>query len=358
MRKLFLFFITIILIAGSNMFAMRDVTGDGHKELLYCVSNEKYSVEYIFDWTNCAVISPYHIEDDNVVLELNADAVIQSINFAAQRDGYGDDYVHTDNVSSDNLPLSFFSADAGAYLSSTIDEENILKINYNENSGEAKLEVEFSYHYSVDEGKYVFSDMAVTTEAKRIKRAKTATPKPEKSMNMSYKNEDTFQDYVYNENSQTWDFVFSEEGIRLVWEMNSTGQLYMEYGDKRVSVPWGATLHWRSGSDLMDVNGDGNKDFVLHVYDSADNTAVIFIYDIANEKDLSPVYSEYTQQRYLYYLSDERNSEDNQPVNGNIEMKLYVGEDGQYDGRILIESFNTKSDKGEGAWSEYYIIPR
>ena len=39
-------------------------------------------------------------------------------------------------------------------------------------------------------------------------------------------------------------------------------------------------------------------------------------------------------------------------------MKLYVGEDGQYDGRILIESFNTKSDKGEGAWSEYYIIPR
>ena len=103
MRKLFLFFITIILIAGSNMFAMRDVTGDGHKELLYCVSNEKYSVEYIFDWTNCAVISPYHIEDDNVVLELNADAVIQSINFAAQRDGYGDDYVHTDNVSSDNL---------------------------------------------------------------------------------------------------------------------------------------------------------------------------------------------------------------------------------------------------------------
>ena len=177
-------------------------------------------------------------------------------------------------------------------------------------------------------------------------------------MNMSYKNEDTFQDYVYNENSQTWDFVFSEEGIRLVWEINSTGQLYMEYGDKRVSVPWGATLHWRSGSDLMDVNGDGNKDFVLHVYDSADNTAVIFIYDIANEKDLSPVYSEYTQQRYLYYLSDERNSEDNQPVNGNIEMKLYVGEDGQYDGRILIESFNTKSDKGEGAWSEYYIIPR
>ena len=99
-------------------------------EVVCSLLNEKYSVEYIFDWTNCAVISPYHIEDDNVVLELNADAVIQSINFAAQRDGYGDDYVHTDNVSSDNLPLSFFSADAGAYLSSTIDEENILKINY------------------------------------------------------------------------------------------------------------------------------------------------------------------------------------------------------------------------------------
>ena len=45
MRKLFLFFITIILIAGSNMFAMRDVTGDGHKELLYCVSNY-FSVPY------------------------------------------------------------------------------------------------------------------------------------------------------------------------------------------------------------------------------------------------------------------------------------------------------------------------
>ena len=39
----------IMLAAGCcrSSITMRDVTGDGHKELLYCVSNEKYSVEYI-----------------------------------------------------------------------------------------------------------------------------------------------------------------------------------------------------------------------------------------------------------------------------------------------------------------------
>lgn len=83
----------------------------------------------------------------------------------------------------------------------------------------------------------------------------------------------------------------SEDTVSEVRVHGVNGELYIEYDGKQTAVPWARSESEIAADDsfyLQDVTGDGIKDLIGKA-ESASIKAV-FVYDLKNEKDLSPYY--------------------------------------------------------------------
>ena len=105
-------------------------------------------------------------------------------------------------------------------------------------------------------------------------------------------NKNERQDYVYNDKTKSWDFEYWYPDVRLVWEINSSKKMYIEYNGRREEVPWAAELSWNARPERKDFNGDGVDEFCFNYSMPSDYAVnVTFVYDIVNGIDLSMVYA-------------------------------------------------------------------
>lgn len=92
------------------------------------------------------------------------------------------------------------------------------------------------------------------------------------------------------------------------------GELYIEYDGKQAAVPWARhTLGAGEGGSfyVQDVTGDGYEDLIGAMYIREFST--FFVYDLKNEKDLSPYYCKnhdlykglYTKEEYASRINEE-----------------------------------------------------
>ncbi len=106
----------------------------------------------------------------------------------------------------------------------------------------------------------------------------------------------------------------SEETVDDVRLHGVNGELYIEYDGKQAAVPWARTDSEIAVDDsfyLQDVTGDGSGDLI----GLAENAGIraVFVYDLKNEKDLSPYYCVrhnlddglYTKEEYASRINEE-----------------------------------------------------
>ena len=99
-------------------------------------------------------------------------------------------------------------------------------------------------------------------------------------------------EYRYNEDSNSWDEVYSIDNVSVVYDTVSN-KLAIEYMDSVYEVPW-AIQHKESGAGmcigLVDLTMDRRDELVLEVYDR--ERSLYFVYDLRDGRDLSPYYCE------------------------------------------------------------------
>lgn len=99
-------------------------------------------------------------------------------------------------------------------------------------------------------------------------------------------------DYRYNEDSNSWDEVYSIDNVSVVYD-TTDNKLAIEYMDSVREVPW-AIQHSESGAGmrigLVDLTMDKYDELVLEVYDR--ERSLYFVYDLRDGRDLSPYYCE------------------------------------------------------------------
>lgn len=106
----------------------------------------------------------------------------------------------------------------------------------------------------------------------------------------------------------------SEETVDDVRLHGVNGELYIEYDGKQAAVPWARTdseIAIDHSFYLHDVTGDGSGDLI----GLAENAGIraVFVYDLKNEKDLSPYYCVrhnledglYTKEEYASRINEE-----------------------------------------------------
>ena len=83
-------------------------------------------------------------------------------------------------------------------------------------------------------------------------------------------------------------------------------KLTIEYGDKTDEVSW-AIQHFGGGVGmsigLVDMTRDGSEEFILEAHDR--ELGLYFVYDLKNEKDLSPYYCTDASNIFSAYLKEE-----------------------------------------------------
>lgn len=99
-------------------------------------------------------------------------------------------------------------------------------------------------------------------------------------------------DYRYNEDSNSWDEVYSIDDVSVVYD-TTDNKLAIEYMDSVYEVPW-AVQHKESDAGmrigLVDLTMDRRDELVLEVYDR--ERSLYFVYDLRDGRDLSPYYCE------------------------------------------------------------------
>lgn len=138
------------------------------------------------------------------------------------------------------------------------------------------------------------SSEAVTEGETEEQEPETLTPKPEynayNAQRYNHPEEGYFNDYEYNYDTDTWDLVYTNQEVRLIWHENSDNKIFIEYDGKCVELPWGSNNSYMTGTERRDMNGDGVDEFILWVDERGNYVCIPQIYDIANERDLSPLY--------------------------------------------------------------------
>lgn len=112
-------------------------------------------------------------------------------------------------------------------------------------------------------------------------------------------------DYRYNENTDSWDEIYTVGDVCLVYSV-AENKLTIEYGDKTDEVSW-AIQHFGGGVGmsigLVDMTRDGSEEFILEAHDR--ELGLYFVYDLKNEKDLSPYYCTDASNIFSAYLKEE-----------------------------------------------------
>lgn len=97
-------------------------------------------------------------------------------------------------------------------------------------------------------------------------------------------------DYRYNENTDSWDEIYTVGDVSLVYSV-AENKLTIEHEGRTDEVAW-AIQHFGGGVGmsigLADMTGDGSEELILEAHDR--ELGLYFVYDLKNEKDLSPYY--------------------------------------------------------------------
>lgn len=105
--------------------------------------------------------------------------------------------------------------------------------------------------------------------------------------------------YEYNEEHNAWDFVYVNLGKRLVWEISGR-EMFAEYEGERFQVPWVTNICRFTDTVSHDLNQDGVDELILLVDQYDECGAVPFVFDVANGRDLSPVYGIFDEDGDIY----------------------------------------------------------
>lgn len=132
-------------------------------------------------------------------------------------------------------------------------------------------------------------------------------------------------DYRYNENTNSWDEIYTVGDVSLVYSV-AENKLTVEHGDKADAVSW-AIQHFGGGVGmsigLVDMTGDGSEELILEAHDR--ELGLYFVYDLKNEKDLSPYYCTDATNIFSAYLKEEYAAQLKKEVNEGFTA---VGKDG------------------------------
>lgn len=112
-------------------------------------------------------------------------------------------------------------------------------------------------------------------------------------------------DYRYNENTDSWDEIYTVGDVSLVYSV-SENKITIEYDGRTDEVAW-AIQHFGGGVGmsigLVDMTWDGSEEFILEAHDR--ELGLYFVYDLKNEKDLSPYYCTDASNIFSAYLKEE-----------------------------------------------------
>ena len=109
-------------------------------------------------------------------------------------------------------------------------------------------------------------------------------------------------DYRYNENTDSWDEIYTVGDVSLVYSV-AENKLTIEYDGRTDEVAW-AIQHFGGGVGmsigLVDMTWDGSEELILEAHDR--ELGLYFVYDLKNEKDLSPYYCTDASNIFSAYL--------------------------------------------------------
>ena len=141
--------------------------------------------------------------------------------------------------------------------------------------------------------------------------------------------------YRYNKGTNSWDEVYTVGDVSLVYE-KAENKLAIEHDGKTSEVSW-AIQHFGGGVGmsigLVDMTGDGSEEFILEAHDR--ELSLYFVYDLKNERDLSPYYCTDASNIFSSYLYEEYAAQLKEAVNDSFTSvgmeKIFSDVDGELD---------------------------